>query len=39
VVLGPLTIPQWRRFHLVHTQHHMKQVARLRAFSSAQSKP
>ena len=30
VVLGPLTIPQWRRFHLVHTRHHMKQIERLR---------
>ncbi|MDP9263916.1 MAG: DinB family protein [Acidobacteriota bacterium] len=39
VVLGPLTIPQWRRFHLVHTRHHMKQIARLRAASSAQSNP
>ena len=30
VVLGALTIPQWRRFHWVHTRHHMKQIARLR---------
>ena len=30
VVLGPLSIPQWRRFHWVHTRHHMKQIARLR---------
>jgi hypothetical protein len=29
--LGPLTPPQWRRFHLVHTRHHMKQVAARRA--------
>jgi hypothetical protein len=28
--LGPMTVRQWRRFHLVHTRHHMKQVARLR---------
>ena len=33
VVLGPLTIPQWRRFHLVHTKHHMKQIDRLRSSS------
>ena len=39
VVLGPLTIPQWRRFHLVHTRHHMKQIARLRATSPGQSSP
>jgi len=29
--LGALNSAQWRRFHLVHTRHHMKQVARLRA--------
>ena len=28
--LGPLSIPQWRRFHWVHTRHHMKQIERLR---------
>lgn len=25
-VLGPLTAEQWRKFHLVHTRHHMRQV-------------
>lgn len=30
-ILGPLTAKQWRKFHLVHARHHMKQVARLRA--------
>ena len=29
-VLGPLTARQWRKFHLVHTRHHMKQIRRLR---------
>lgn len=29
-ILGPLTLRQWRRFHWVHTRHHMKQIARLR---------
>jgi hypothetical protein len=29
--LGPMTVRQWRRFHLVHARHHMKQIARLRA--------
>lgn len=29
-VLGPLTAEQWRRFHLVHARHHMKQVRQLR---------
>ena len=39
VVLGPLTIPQWRRFHLVHTRHHMKQIARLRGSGAPQGSP
>jgi hypothetical protein len=30
-ILGPFSVRQWRRFHLVHTRHHLKQVARLRA--------
>jgi DinB superfamily len=30
-VLGPLTGAQWRKFHLVHGQHHVKQILRLRA--------
>ena len=29
-VLGPLTANEWRRFHWVHTRHHMKQIAALR---------
>jgi hypothetical protein len=29
-VLGPLTARQWPRFHLVHTRHHMRQIAQLR---------
>ncbi len=29
-ILGPLTAHQWRKFHWVHTRHHMKQIARLR---------
>ena len=33
-VLGPLTVPQWRRFHLVHARHHMKQIDRLRSSGS-----
>lgn len=28
-ILGPLTVAQWRKFHWVHTQHHMKQIAQL----------
>ena len=29
-VLGPLTAAQWRKFHLVHGLHHVKQIKRLR---------
>ncbi len=29
-ILGPLTAGQWRKFHWVHTRHHMKQIAALR---------
>ncbi|HTK94115.1 MAG TPA: DUF1569 domain-containing protein [Terriglobales bacterium] len=29
-VLGPLRAEQWRRFHMAHCRHHMKQVAALR---------
>jgi hypothetical protein len=37
-VLGPLTVPEWRKFHKVHTRHHMKQVAYLRTrMSQAQA--
>jgi len=30
-ILGPLDVGQWRRFHLVHTRHHVRQIARLTA--------
>ena len=26
MILGPLSMQQWRRFHLVHGRHHLKQV-------------
>lgn len=29
-VLGPLSVSQWRKFHLVHGLHHVKQLHRLR---------
>jgi hypothetical protein len=29
-ILGPLTAAQWRKFHLVHGRHHLKQIRRLR---------
>ena len=28
--LGALTVAQWNRFHLVHGEHHLKQIARIR---------
>ncbi len=29
-VLGPLTLDEWRKFHLLHALHHMKQIEKLR---------
>lgn len=29
-ILGGFSTAQWRRFHWVHTRHHMRQIARLR---------
>jgi hypothetical protein len=29
-ILGPLSIPQWRTFHLVHGRHHIKQILTIR---------
>ncbi len=31
MLLGPLSVPQWRRFHLVHGQHHAKQIRAIRS--------
>lgn len=28
--LGPLTAQQWRKFHWVHTRHHIRQIERLK---------
>jgi hypothetical protein len=30
-VLGPLSVNQWRRFHLVHGDHHVRQILAIRA--------
>ncbi len=30
IVLGPLSMQQWRRFHLVHGLHHLKQIRGIR---------
>jgi hypothetical protein len=29
-ILGPFSIRQWRKFHLLHGRHHIKQIQRLR---------
>jgi DinB superfamily len=31
MILGPLSLTQWRRFHLVHGRHHIRQIAAIRA--------
>lgn len=31
MVLGPLSMRQWRRFHLVHGRHHVAQIVAIRA--------
>jgi hypothetical protein len=33
-VLGPLTARQWRKFHLIHGRHHVKQISRLKTTNS-----
>ena len=33
-ILGPLTAKQWRKFHLIHGRHHVKQILRLRAWAA-----
>jgi hypothetical protein len=30
-VLGPFSVSQWQKFHLVHGRHHLKQIRRLRS--------
>lgn len=29
MVLGPMTVAEWRRFHLIHGRHHMDQVRKI----------
>jgi len=35
-ILGPLTATQWRKLHLVHGRHHLKQLLRLRESTTRQ---
>jgi hypothetical protein len=30
LLLGPMSMRQWRRFHLIHGRHHLKQIAAIR---------
>jgi len=30
IILGPLSMQQWRRFHLIHGLHHLKQIHAIR---------
>jgi uncharacterized protein DUF1569 len=38
-ILGPLSAPQWRKLHLVHGWHHLKQLVRLREGATQGLKP
>jgi hypothetical protein len=38
-VLGPFSIEQWRKFHLVHGRHHVKQIRRRRAQAESKKLP
>jgi hypothetical protein len=29
-VLGPLSVDQWRRFQLIHGEHHLRQIISIR---------
>jgi hypothetical protein len=35
-ILGPLTAPQWRKLHLVHGRHHLKELLRVRESTARQ---
>jgi hypothetical protein len=34
-ILGPLTPQEWRKFHWMHAQLHVRQIERLRAMAPA----
>lgn len=36
-ILGPLTVAQWKKFHLVHGLHHVKQMRKLKAAAGRQN--
>jgi hypothetical protein len=35
-ILGPLSAAQWRKLHLLHGQHHLKQILQLRESATSQ---
>jgi hypothetical protein len=35
-ILGPLTAPEWRKLHVVHGRHHLKQLLQLRESTARQ---
>lgn len=35
-ILGPIGVNQWRKFHLVHGMHHLRQIRRLSAGTATQ---
>jgi hypothetical protein len=37
-ILGPFSAKQWRKFHAVHTLHHVKQLERIRLALKAQAR-
>ena len=38
-ILGPLSAPQWRKLHVAHGWHHLKQIAKLRESGPQGLKP
>jgi hypothetical protein len=34
IILGPMSVSQWQRFHLVHGRHHLKQIVAIRSIPS-----
>lgn len=38
-IIGPLGVDRWRRFHWIHTRHHLKQIAARLARGSAGGAP
>lgn len=34
-LLGPFSVAQWRKFHMRHGMHHLKQISRLRTLKAA----